>query len=212
MPVILKVDPEKPEQSIISAAVQIFREGGIIAYPTETFYGLGADGLNDQAVEKIFSIKGRDRKIPISVIIGEMNDLKCLVRDIPECASRLIDAFWPGALTLIFRASENIPPFLSSGSGKIGIRISSNPVAIALAKALCHPITSTSANISGAKECTSAGEVLTRIGEKIDAVIDGGHTPGGLGSTIVDITDQPPVILREGAIPCSLILPVLENR
>lgn len=209
---VLKIDPGNPDQFIIAAAIKILRAGGVIAYPTETFYGLGADGFNDKAIEKIFFIKGRDAKTPVSVIIGEMNDLRGLVREIPEGASRLMNTFWPGALTLIFRASENIPSLLSAGTGKIGIRISSHPIAIALAKAHRYPITSTSANLSGAKECISAEEVITCIGERIDAVIDGGPTPGGSGSTIVDITTHPPVILREGVIPGSLILHSLENR
>jgi len=211
MPEILKIDPENPDQSIITAAIRILREGGVIAYPTETFYGLGADGFNNNAIEKIFFIKGRDIKTAVSVIIGEMDGLRGLVREIPEHASRLMNTFWPGALTLIFRASENIPSLLSANTGKIGIRISSHPIAIALAKAHRYPITSTSANLSGAKECTSAEEVVTCIGDRIDAVIDGGPTPGGSGSTIVDITTQPPLILREGVISGSVILRTLES-
>lgn len=212
MPEVLKIDPENPDPSIIKAAVQILREGGVIAYPTETFYGLGADGFKDNAIEKIFLIKGRHKKSPIPVIIGEMNDLRDLVREIPEGASRLMNTFWPGALTLVFAASRNIQPRLTAGTGKLGIRISSHPIATALAKAHGHPITSTSANLSGARECTSAEEVITCMGERIDAVIDGGLTPGGSGSTIVDITAHPPVILREGVIPASLIFHALENR
>jgi L-threonylcarbamoyladenylate synthase len=212
MPEVLKIDPENPDRSIINAAVQILQEGGVIAYPTETFYGLGADGFNNNAIEKIFLIKGRHKKSPIPVIIGEMNALKGLVREIPEDASHLINTFWPGALTLVFAASHNIQPRLTAGTGKLGIRISRHPIATALAKAHGHPITSTSANLSGARECTSAAEVITCLGEKIDAVIDGGLTPGGSGSTIVDITTHPPVILREGIIPISLIFHALENR
>lgn len=212
MPEVLKIDPENPDQSIISAMVQIVRGGGVIAYPTETFYGLGADGFNDGAIERIFLIKGRDKKSPIPIIIGEMSDLRGLVREIPEDASLLMSTFWPGALTLVFAASRSIHPCLTANTGKIGIRISSNPVATALAKALGHPLTSTSANLSGAKECTSAQEVLTCVGERIDAVIDGGPTPGGSGSTIVDSTVHPPVVLREGVIPGSLIFRALEKR
>jgi len=212
MPEVLKINPENPDQSIIMEAIQILREGGVIAYPTETFYGLGADGFNEKAIEKIFFIKGRDIKTPISVIIGEMNDVRGLVREIPEGAAHLMNTFWPGALTLVFTASENVPPLLTASTGKIGIRISSHPVATALAKALRYPITATSANPSGARECTSAQEVIACIGDRIDAVIDGGTTPGGRGSTIVDITAHPPVILREGIIPGSVVLNSFESR
>ncbi|HBH87117.1 MAG TPA: threonylcarbamoyl-AMP synthase [Syntrophaceae bacterium] len=212
MPEVMKVDPENPDQSTITEAIQIIRSGGVIAYPTETFYGLGVDGFNEKAIEKIFFIKGRDIKTAISVIIGEIDDLRGLVRDIPKGASHLMNTFWPGPLTLLFSASENIPSLLSANTGKIGIRISSHPVATALAKTYRRPITSTSANLSGARECTSSEEVITCIGDRIDAVIDGGPTPGRSGSTIVDITTSPPTILREGVIPGSLILYSLQNR
>ncbi len=112
-----------------------------------------------------------------------------------------MERFWPGALTIIFKASPDVSHLLTAGTGKIGIRLSSHPVATALAKKLGHPITATSANLSGKHECTSADEVIQGIGDQIDAVIDGGQTPGGSGSTIIDVTTDPPAILREGVIP-----------
>jgi len=198
---VLKIDRQRPDESLIAEASSILRAGGVVAYPTETFYGLGADGQIEDAIKKIFLIKGRNFKNPISVIIGNANDARGLVEEIPEFALHLMEKFWPGALTIIFKASPDVSPLLTAGTGKIGIRLSSHPVATALANKLGHPITATSANLSGKHECTSADEVIQGIGDQIDAVMDGGQTPGGSGSTIIDVTTDPPVILREGIIP-----------
>jgi L-threonylcarbamoyladenylate synthase len=205
MPEILKISSEKPEAALIAKAVKALKTGGVIAYPTETFYGLGVDGSNELAIEKIFRIKGRNFRNPISVIIGDKKDLSSLVEEIPENSRNILNHFWPGPLTIIFAASSNISPLLTAGKGKIGIRVSSDPIATALAKALSRPITATSANRSGETECTTAAAVIQCIGQDIDMVIDGGTTPGMAGSTIIDVTSSPPVILREGIIPASLI-------
>jgi len=186
-------------------AVRTMKEGGVIAYPTETFYGLGADIGNAQAIEKIYAIKGRDFDKPVSIIIGSRKDLAMFARDITPAAETLMDRFWPGGITLLFSASQNVPGKLTAKTGKIGIRLSSNPVATLLAQSLSGAITATSANRSGQKECVSIEEVMDSIGEKLDAVIDGGRTPGGSGSTIVDVTVDPPIIVREGIVPLSLI-------
>jgi L-threonylcarbamoyladenylate synthase len=198
---VMNIDSQRPDDSMIAEVSSILREGGIVAYPTETFYGLGADGLNEDAVKKIFLIKGRNFKNPISVIIGDANDVRGLVEEIPAFAVQLMERFWPGALTIIFNASKGVSPLLTAGTGKIGIRLSSHPVATALARKLGHPITATSANTSGKRECTRAEEVIEDIGEEVDVIVDGGRTPGGSGSTIIDITIDPPAILREGVIP-----------
>jgi len=181
------------------------KEGGVIAYPTETFYGLGADIGNPQALEKIYAIKGRDFNKPISIIIGNREDLATFARDITPAAEILMDRFWPGGITLLFKASQDVPRKLTAKTGKIGIRLSSNPIATLLAQSLSGAITATSANRSGQKECVSVEEVVSSIGENLDAVIDGGRTPGGAGSTIVDTTVDPPVAIREGIVPLSAI-------
>jgi L-threonylcarbamoyladenylate synthase len=200
MTTIIKIDPGRPEPDRITEAVAILKGGGVIAFPTETFYGLGADAGNERAVKQIFGIKGRDFRNPIPLIIGKKEDLSGLVEDIPALAETLMTRFWPGPLTLVFEASGRVNPGLTAGTGKIGIRISSHPVATALAEALGGPITATSANLSGKKECSSAGDVLDQLGGRLDAVIDGGSTAGGQGSTILDVTCDPPRILRHGAI------------
>jgi L-threonylcarbamoyladenylate synthase len=198
---VLKIDGQRPDESVIAEASSILGAGGVVAYPTETFYGLGADGHLEDAIKKIFVIKGRSFRNPISVIIGNATDVRGLVEEIPECALHLMEQFWPGALTIIFKASPDVSPLLSAGTGKIGIRLSSHPAATALARRLGHPITATSANLSGKPECTSADEVIQGIGDQLYTVMDGGRTPGGSGSTIIDVTTDPPVILREGSIP-----------
>ncbi len=193
---ITRQDTEK----IITNAAEIVLQGGVIAYPTETFYGLGADATNEEALRKIFEIKGRDFNNPISVIIGERNDAYSLISGSNSVAEKLMDIFWPGALTIIFRAAEKISPLLTAETGKIGIRLSSHEIARRVAQELGRPLTATSANISGKPECVTANDVLVQVGDKIDAVIDAGKTAGKSASTIIDTTCVPPIILREGVI------------
>jgi L-threonylcarbamoyladenylate synthase len=205
MTLLLKIDPEKPDEEKLTEAVRILVAGGVAAFPTETFYGLGADARNEAAVEKIFRIKGRDFRNPIALIVADDREVSPLVEDIPATAKILMQRFWPGPLTLIFRAAPTVSSRLTGGTGKIGIRISNHPVARLLAAGLAGPLTATSANLSGGPECSSADAVVSTLGDLPDAVIDGGPTPGGAGSTILDVTVSPPRILREGAIPGCLI-------
>ena len=200
MPEILKVSDQNSEELILTKAAQILLGGGIIAYPTETFYGLGADATNEKAIQKIFAIKGRNFKNPIALIIGQTDDIYPLVQNVPQAAQKLMAAFWPGALTIVFSAADNVSPMLTAGSGKIGLRVSSHPGAQGIVQKLKRPLTATSANLSGAPECISAADVSSQLGDKINAIIDLGNTPGTKGSTIIDVTTTPPAILREGAI------------
>lgn len=209
---MLRIDPQRPEEEKVREALRILSEGGVIAFPTETFYGLGADARNEAALEKIYRIKGRDFKNPLPVIVAAESGLSGLAEDIPPAARMLMKTFWPGPLTLVFRASSSVLPRLTADTGKIGIRVSSHPLAVLLASGLAGPLTATSANPSGAPECSSAEEVIRALGDLPDAVIDGGPTRGGSGSTIVDITVSPPRLLREGVIPDSLIRSVLEGK
>ena len=200
MPEILKVDANIPEETVLSRAAEILAEGGIIAYPTETFYGLGADATNEKAIQKIYDLKGRNFNNPISVIIDEEENIYPLVGEVTTEAFKLMQAFWPGPLTIVFKASAIILPILTAQTGKIGVRISSHAGAKLIAQKLGHPLTATSANLSGAPECSTAAEVAAQIGDKIDAIVDLGKTAGGRGSTIIDVTSDPPQILREGVI------------
>ena len=196
----IEIHPEQPDPRNIERIAGILRDGGLVAYPTETFYGLGVDAMNPAAVDRVFAAKGRDFRSPVGLVIGRLEDLDPFVAEIPAAGRRLVDAFWPGPLTLVFRASGMILPRLTAGTGKIGIRLSGSPAARAIAAALGGPLTATSANRSGERECNTAAEVLVQLGDVIDAVADGGATAGGLGSTFVDVSGEAPVILRRGAV------------
>lgn len=200
MPQILKVNADHSEEDVITSAAAIISRGGVIAYPTETIYGLGVDTANEQAIRRIFEIKGRNFNNPISVIIGNAEDIYPLVRQVTAAAQKLMDAFWPGPLTIVFESADCVSPLLTANTGKIGIRLSGHDGARRIAQKTGKPITATSANLSGAPECVCASAVATQLGDKIDAIIDLGNTPGTTGSTIIDVTCTPFAILREGAI------------
>lgn len=211
MTALITIDPRNPEPDKIAEAVAILKGGGVIAYPTETFYGLGADARNETAVEKIFVMKERVFKNPVSVIIAEEGDLPPLVLEVPETAKVLMKTFWPGPLTLVFTASPVVSPLLTAGSGKIGVRVSSHPIAALLVQALGAPLTATSANRSGESENAAARGVVKSLGNLPDAIIDSDETPGHPGSTILDVTVFPPRILREGAISGQKIQSAIEH-
>ena len=174
--------------------------GGIVAYPTESFYGLGVDATNQEAIERLFLVKKRPPDRPVLILVSSLEMFDRCVDAPPPIARHLIEEFWPGGLTLVFKASPMIPSLLTANTAKIGIRLSSHPVATALTGALGGPITGTSANISGEQACRSGKEVMSAVGEAVDIILDGGKTPGGMGSTILDVTAKPPKILREGMV------------
>lgn len=206
MPRILKINTGHSEEDVIGSAAAIISRGGVIAYPTETIYGLGADATNEQAIRKIFEIKGRNFSNPVSLIIGRREDVHPLVRAIPKTAQKLMDAFWPGPLTIVFEAAGCVSPLLTAKTGKIGIRLSGHDGARQIALAAGKPLTATSANLSGLPECATADEVIAQIGDRLDAVVDLGNTSGTAGSTIIDTTTEQPVILRAGVISREEIL------
>jgi L-threonylcarbamoyladenylate synthase len=190
----------KPDPQGIKKAAQILLRGGIIAFPTETFYGLAADALNEGALKKIFQVKGREEGKPLLLLVADKNWLKGLVQNISPLAERLMDRFWPGPLTLVFNTSPQLSPLLTADTGKIGVRLSPHPVTQALVQAVGRAITGTSANLSGQPGTLTAREVFQSLGESLDAVLDGGKTAGGPGSTVLDVSDPPPRIIREGMI------------
>ncbi len=209
MPEILKAAGNTTADDIAARAAEILAAGGIIAYPTETFYGLGADAANERAVRRVYAVKGRNFHNPLSVIIGKEELLYGLVEEIPAPATLLMKSFWPGALTIVFKAAACVSTLLTAGTGKIGVRISSHAAARAIAFRLGHPVTATSANISQAPECSTAEEVINQIGNKLDAVVDLGRTAGGLGSTIIDVTFHPAKILRPGVLTADTIAEII---
>ena len=208
---IIRTDPQQPSPQSLISAVEILRAGGVVVYPTETFYGLGVDALNQKAIKKVFTIKGRSFAQPLLILIPEQDYLPRYVTEVSEKARRLMEHFWPGPLTMVFSASPQLPSILTAGTKKIAIRISPHPIARALTSAFAGPLTSTSANISGEQSPATAKEVFSHLGGMIDLIIDGGKTPGQMPSTIVDVTFSPPQLVREGVIPFSEILTFLES-
>jgi len=196
---IYKIDPDESLNGLIEAT-KIISEGGIVAFPTESFYGLGVDATNSHAINKVFQIKKRDRNLPILILISSLRDLPRYAVHIPSRAKRLGKKFWPGGLTMVFQASPVLSSALTSNTGKVGIRISSHPIANAISKSLNVPITATSANISGMAPCIKADQVVEWFNNGVDLILDGGETQGKHPSTILDVTIDPPLIIREGIV------------
>lgn len=196
----LKTDTENGLKSPIKKAGKLLLAGGIVAYPTETVYGLAADISNASAIKKLFQLKQRKADRPILMLIPSADKVNLYTDHIPAAAANLMKRFWPGGLTLIFKASSLVSPLLTGGKGTIGIRLSSHPVAAALAKEISRPITSTSANLSGGPPPQTPDEVADTFGDRIDLILDAGPSPGRTPSTILDVTVDPPTILREGTI------------
>ena len=188
----------------IEKGVAILRRGGVIAFPTDTVYGLGAAAFNSRAVKRIYTIKNRpeDRQFPL--LIADVDSLTAMAEPIPEIARFLAGQFWPGGLTLVIPRKDSVPRHLASGP-TIAVRIPDHPVCLALIRRLGNPLIGTSANVSGQPAALTAEEVRQALGEKIDLIIDGGRCPGGKESTVVNATQEPPTVLREGVIPAGEI-------
>ncbi|MEA3560409.1 MAG: L-threonylcarbamoyladenylate synthase [Candidatus Omnitrophota bacterium] len=193
---VIKVSPIYPEPEAIKQAAKVLLDGGLVAFPTETVYGLGANFLNKQALQKIYRIKKREKDKPIPVLIGDLKTLDDFIFELPQLGKKLINRFWPGPLTLILTGKDGV---------KIGFRMPSDRISQELLSKAGIPIAASSANISGALPPTTAGEVLKNLGGAINMLIDGGDTLMKTESTVVDATVSPPVILREGAVSKELI-------
>ena len=208
---ILSVDPASPDPDSITRAAALIKTGGLVIFPTSSFYGIGAPALDAEAVGRVFQVKQRHPEKPLLILIALPTDLDSLVQSIPETAERLMKAFWPGSLTLVFEAADRLPPNLTGYTSKIGIRLAGHPVAISLAKAVGAPITGTSANLSGHSACSAVGDLEPHFRDQVDLVVDAGRLGGGKGSTVVDVTADPPKIHREGGIDAAKIQTVLKG-
>lgn len=197
---IIKVETEEEIRLGAERAGDLILSGGVVALPTESFYALAVDAFNESAILRLLELKGRREDNPVLILIHSKNELERYVAMVPPAARRLMEAFWPGGLTMVFEAVKGIPAALTGGTGKIGIRVSSHPMPTALAGLVGGPITGTSANRSGEPACVSAQEVLHALEGGVDLILDGGSTPGGKGSTVLDVTFDPPRIVREGMI------------
>ncbi|OGG51523.1 MAG: threonylcarbamoyl-AMP synthase [Candidatus Handelsmanbacteria bacterium RIFCSPLOWO2_12_FULL_64_10] len=197
---ILKIDPARPDLDALRAAAEAIRDGGVIAYPTETVYGLGVDPLQEGGVRRVFGLKGREAEKALILLIRGGQDLAVVASGVTEAARRLMEAFWPGPLTLALKASPGLPEALLGGGETVAVRVSSHPVARALTDLVGGPITSTSANRSGQPPARSALEVGAIFGEEIDLIVDGGPSAEDRPSTVVDVSGPLPILLREGKI------------
>ncbi len=185
----------------VDAASRVIKKGGVCAFPTETGYGLGALFDNEEALKKIFKIKKRAKEKPLLILIEDLDKAPVDKKRIPEVAKRLIKKFWPGPLTLLLPAEENLSFYLTGGTGKIGVRVSSNNIAMKLVKKVSKPITATSANLSGMPLTKNINEVINQLkDDPPDYFLDGGNIKKGPASTIVDATSDKIRIVREGAI------------
>ncbi len=183
----------------IRQALTVIRQGGVVAIPTETYYGLAVDPFNEEAVARLFTLKKRPSAKPLLTLIASTSHLAMLTPEIPAIYLPLLD-FWPGPLTLVFTAHVALSPLVTGKTGTVGARISSHPLAQCLVRELDQPVTATSANISGVPAAVTAAEVCQAFGGQIDYVIDGGRTPGGKGSTLVGLRRGRLALIREGVI------------
>ena len=199
-PARLVVDASRPAAAAIEAAASVLRAGGLVGFPTETFYGLGALALDDAAVARVFQAKGRPGDKPLLVLVDSLAMVERVASGESARARRLMDRYWPGALTLILPARPDLPPALTAGTGTIGVRLSGHPLARALVAAAGAPVTAPSANTHGGPSPRTADEVTGALGDRLDLVLDGGPTPGGPASTVLDLTRTPAVVLRMGTV------------
>ncbi|BAD85137.1 putative translation factor Sua5p homolog [Thermococcus kodakarensis KOD1] len=188
------------DEKKIKVAARLILEGKLVAFPTETVYGLGADALNEGAVRRIFEAKGRPADNPLIIHIASIDDLEKVAREVPEKAKLLAERFWPGPLTLVLPKREEVPLVTTGGLDTVAVRMPAHPIALALIRA-STPLAAPSANISGKPSPTSAEHVIDDFYGKIEGIIDGGETWVGVESTVVDLTEEPPVLLRPGGIP-----------
>lgn len=202
----LRVAPASVAPDDLAPAVNALHHGGIVAFPTETFYGLAADPRSALAVRKIFELKRRGLDQPLPLIAASVDQIADHVGTMTPLAERLASHAWPGPLTLIIPASPKLCDAVHLSTGKVAVRVSANPVARALAQSAGHAITSTSANISGDPPAATADRVAESFGEGIDVLIDAGPAPGALPSTIVDVTGDVPVLVRAGVVPWERVL------
>jgi len=198
--IIFKINPKKPDLKKIKIAAQTIKEGKLVAFPTETVYGLGTDALNPDAVSKIFKIKKRPYNDPLIVHISDKKDLYRLVREFPEEVKILVNKFWPGPLTLVMKKSNIVPDIVTAGLDTVAIRMPKNQIALSLIKFAETPISAPSANLFGKSSSTCAQHVIDDLNGKIDIILDGGKTDIGLESTIIDTVHRPFRILRSGGI------------
>ena len=198
-------------QRQVDRGISILKQGGIVAFPTDTVYGLGAGANLHQAVERIYQVKGRPRNMALPLLLAHISQISEVAESVPPIVWLLVRKFMPGALTIVLHKSSSVLDIVTGGGATVAVRVPAHPIPIALADGLGMPIVGTSANLSGKPSDLTSGEVYAQFGAKIDLIIDGGRCPGGRESTVVDVTGERPVVLREGAISQDELKKVCEN-
>jgi L-threonylcarbamoyladenylate synthase len=206
---VLRLDPAAVDPALIRDAATVLLKDGVMAYPTETFYGLGAAGLSAKAVSRIYKLKGRNTSKPLSVIASDLDMVREVAGSLTPAFWSLAGEFWPGPLTLVLKAAPSVPDFLRGPGGSIAVRIPPLAWLRRLAYELSQPLTATSANLSGEKEISDPAAMAALFDGKIELIVDGGTTPGGAPSTLLDLTGPEPRFLREGVIPADRVRAVL---
>jgi len=197
---IRAVDPEQPDVRAIAAAAAVVEAGGLVAFPTESFYGLGADALDSDAVARVFEVKGRPEHKALLVLVDSIDMAAGLAARVSDGARALMARYWPGPLTLVLEAADRVPAGLTGGGSTIGVRMPGHAVARALVRSAGRPITAPSANPSEAPPALTAAAVREYFEGRVELILDGGPTAGGAGSTVADCTVWPPRILRQGPV------------
>lgn len=187
-------------QREIEQAVTILKQGGIVACPTDTVYGVGAAIYNEEAVERVYKIKGRPRNRALPILLAEKYQIAEVAKIVPPLARRLADRFFPGALTIVLPKADSVSDIVTGGRKTIALRIADHPIPIAVVRGLGVPIVGTSANLSGSPSALTPEEVHAQLGDRVDMIINGGRCPGGWESTIIDLSGKTPRILRQGPI------------
>ncbi len=209
---VIKINLGLFEEEKLQEVVQVLKKGGVVVYPTDTFYGLGANAYLAEVVKKIYILKARDPAKPVSLVVSDLSMAREMAVAIPSIFEILAHQFWPGPLTIVLKAAPHIPVELQSPEGSVGIRWPDLPWLRALVERAGFPLTATSANLTGEKEISDPEEVLRTFSGKVDLIVDGGKCPGLLPSTVIDLTQPRPMILREGAVPVSELRPYLEDK
>lgn len=199
---IVKINPETPDMRLISYVADQIKKGHVAGMPTDTFYGLAADPLNLRAVDLIYDVKSRSRHKPLSLLIESVEQAEYLARPLPEAFYAITEKYWPGPLTIIVKASSRLPLKVTANTGNVALRVPAAKIPVEVIRAAGVPITATSANISGASECTTAVGVREQLGGRLSLIVDGGTSPRDVASTIIDMSVPEKItILRHGAIP-----------
>lgn len=206
---VLKINPDAPEPDVVEAAARVLRGGGLVAYPTETVYGLAASAFVIDTIARVYDVKQRPFNQALPVQIAKKSDIPTLAREIPHAAQQLVDEFFPGPLTLVFFRLPSVALTVTGGQNTIGIRMPDHPVPLSVISAFDAPVVCPSANLTGRRPPMSAADVLEDLDGLIDLVLDGGLTADRIASTVLDVTTQPARILREGKITRAMLEPFL---